>query len=128
MKKKAKAEAPKLVFTDRAISDLLAIETYSVSSWGKRVTTKYIEKFEKAFKLLELNPDLLLANHSLGESILFYRVEKHLLACVKIKTDIIVLTIEHANRDLVPFLHELLPTVSAEVAVLLNKAGIIDRK
>ena len=120
--------ATKVLLTDRAISDLLEIESYSISKWGKSAASKYMGKFEKTFKLLELNPDLLLANEALGEPLLFFRVEKHLLACVKIKPGIAVLTIVHANRDLVPFLHELLPTVGAEVAVLLNKAGKIDRK
>ena len=32
-----------------------------------------------------------------------------------------VLTIVHANRDLVPLLHDLLPSVNAEVALILNK-------
>ncbi len=113
----------RLLLADRAASDLLSIESYSTSKWGKTATTKYLAKFEKAFKLLQLNPDILLANEALSQSLLFYRVEKHLAACVRIKSNIVVLTILHANRDLVPILHELLPTVNAEVAVLLSKAG-----
>ena len=64
---------------------------------------------------------LKIISHTLGDSILFYRVEKHLLACVKIQSNIMVLTIVHANRDLVPLLHDLLPSVNAEVALILNK-------
>lgn len=123
MSKKASPKPSQVLLTDRAVSDLLSIEAYSISKWGKDATTKYLAKFEKAFKLLELNPDVLLANETLSISLLFYRVEKHLLACIRIKSSIVVLTILHANRDLVPILHELLPTINLEVAVLLIKAG-----
>ena len=113
--------ATKVLLTDRAISDLLEIESYSISKWGKSAASKYMGKFEKTFKLLELNPDLLLANEALGESLLFFRVEKHLLACVQIKPGVAVLTIVHANRDLDTILHELLPTLKEETILLLSR-------
>ncbi len=113
--------ATKVLLTDRAISDLLEIESYSISKWGKSAASKYMGKFEKTFKLLELNPDLLHANEALGESLLFFRVEKHLLACVKIKPGVAVLTIVHANRDLDTILHELLPTLKEETILLLSR-------
>ncbi len=113
--------ATKVLLTDRAISDLLEIESYSISKWGKSAASKYMGKFEKTFKLLELNPDLLLANEALGEPLLFFRVDKHLLACVKIKPGVAVLTIVHANRDLDTILHELLPTLKEETILLLSR-------
>ncbi len=111
----------KLVLTDRAISDLLQIEEYSICKWGKKVTVKYLTKFEKTFKLIELNPDILLPNPQIHGDLLFYRVEKHLLACVRYKNFIAILTIAHANRDLVFILHELLPNLKEEVKILLDK-------
>ena len=60
MNKKAKSETPKVFLTDRAASDLLEIESYSIKKWGKNIATKYLGKFERVFKLLALNPDLLL--------------------------------------------------------------------
>ena len=50
-------------------------------------------------------------------------VAKYLVTYVRIRTSVVVLTVLHANRDLVPILHELLPTINAEVAALLSKAG-----
>lgn len=128
MSKKASSNPVRVLLTDRALSDLLSIESYSIGKWGKATTTKYLAKFEKALKLVELNPDILLANEALSQSLLFYRVEKHLIACVRVKSSIVVLTILPANRDLVPILHELLPTVGAEIEALLNKAEKIKRK
>ena len=121
MTRKSNPQATKVFLTDRAISDLLEIESFSISKWGKSAASKYMGKFEKTFKLLELHPGLLLANDAIGESLLFFRIEKHLLACVKIKPGIAVLTIVHANRDLVTILHELLPTLKEETILLLSR-------
>lgn len=41
------------------MSDYLKIEEHSIAKWGKSVAAKQIAKFEKAFKLWELNPDVL---------------------------------------------------------------------
>jgi len=111
----------KVFLTDRAVSDLLGVESYSIETWGAIVAKQYLLKFEKAFKLIALNPDLLIPNQLLHESMLFFRVEKHLLACIKIKAGIAVLTIAHASRDLPTLLHELSPTLKQELTVLLNR-------
>ena len=121
MNKKAKSETPKVFLTDRAASDLLEIEAYSINKWGKNIATKYLGKFERVFKLLALNPDLLLPNPDLSDVLLFYRVERHLVTCVRTKAGIIVLTVTHANRDLVTLLHDLLPTLKIETAILIRK-------
>ncbi|HMO18765.1 MAG TPA: type II toxin-antitoxin system RelE/ParE family toxin [Oligoflexia bacterium] len=110
-----------IYLTDRALSDLLEIENYSITNWGKAVAARYILKFEKAFRLLEDNADLARPNSELGTDLLFYRVEKHLLACVKIKTGLAVLTIAHASRDLEMLLGELSPTLRLEVKALVKK-------
>ena len=84
MSKKGKLPLGKVYLTDRAISDLLNVELYSIETWGKAVAKRYLLKFEKAFRLIELNPDLLRPNPRLHESLLFYRIEKHLLACIRL--------------------------------------------
>ena len=123
MTRKAKQETCKVFLTDRAVSDLLEIESYSIGKWDKGNAAKYIGKFEKAFKLLALNPDVLLANPLLSNALLFFRVEKHLMACIRIKSGIAVLTVVHANRDLQNVLHELTPTLKEEVFVLLRRVS-----
>jgi len=121
--KKGKLPLGKVYLTDRAISDLLNVELYSIETWGKAVAKRYLLKFEKAFRLIELNPDLLRPNPSLHESLLFYRVEKHLVACIRFKRGIAVLTVTHASRDLPSVLHKLSPTLNQEITILLSKIG-----
>lgn len=111
----------KVFLTGRAVSDLLGIESYSIETWGTAVAKQYLLKFEKAFNLIAVNPDLPLPNQSLHESMLFFRVERHLLLCIKIKSGIAVLTIVHASRDLPNILHELSPTLKQELTVLLSR-------
>ena len=85
--KKGREGGCRLFLSDRALSDLCEIEAFSVSNWGKGVATKYIFKFEKAFRLLEANPDLARPNPELGTDLLMYRVEKHLLVCNRTEAD-----------------------------------------
>lgn len=122
MTAKKKGEAKfSLYLSDRAISDLLEIESYSIANWGKSAANRYMLKFEKAFRLLEANPDLARPDPQLGSELLFYRVEKHLLGCVGIKKGMVVLTITHASRDIENLLHELTPSLRFELEVLLTK-------
>ncbi len=121
MSKKALPRSGKVFLTERTVSDLLEIESYSIETWGKAVAKSYLLKFEKAFKLIETNPDLLRPEPLLHESLLFYRVERHLIVGVKIEPGIVVLTIAHANRDLLSLLHELNPTLKQETTFLLRR-------
>ncbi len=121
MSKKATSSLSKVLLTDRAVSDLLGIKSYSVETFGAAIANRYLLKFEKAFKLIATNPDLLIPNPLLHESLLFFRVEKHLLSCIKIKLGVAVLTITHTSRDLPALLHELSPTLNREVTVLMSR-------
>jgi plasmid stabilization system protein ParE len=121
--KKSKQGTCKVFLTHRAVADLIGIEEYTVARWGKGAATKYIAKFEKAFSLIELNADLLLPNPSLSDDLLFFRVEKHLMACIRMPAGVAVLTIIHANRDLPNILHDLTPTLKEEVAFFRGTLG-----
>jgi toxin ParE1/3/4 len=121
VKKKARSSTCRVFLTDRAIADLLEIKAYSINEWGEKVAAVYIATFEKALKLIELNPGILLPNPDLSDAMLFYRVEKHLMACVAIDRGICVLTVIHASRDLVTLIPELAPSLKAELEVLLKR-------
>jgi plasmid stabilization system protein ParE len=121
--KKALPISGKVFLTERTVSDLLEIESYSIQTWGKVAAKRYLSKFEKAIKLIETNPDLLRPEPLLHKSLLFYRVEKHLIAGVKIEAGIAVLTIAHASRDLLTLFHELSPTLKQETTFLLRRFG-----
>jgi plasmid stabilization system protein ParE len=121
VKRNASPGPHRVFLTERAVSDLLAIESYSIEEWGKKVAVMYLAKFEKAFKQIELNPGILLPNPMLSERLLFYRVEKHLMACVKIDQGIAVLTIIHATRELTTLIPELAPSLKDELLILLQR-------
>lgn len=124
--KKAKPENKidcTVYLADRAVSDLIGIENYSVSNWGKKVAGNYLLKFEKAFKLLEFNPELARANLDLGKTLLFYRVEKHILVFIRVGAGLAVLTVAHASRDLETLLHDLAPTLKVEANALLQRVA-----
>lgn len=123
MSKKRRVNLGKVYLTDRAISDLLEVESYSIKTWGEAVAKRYLLKFEKAFRLIETNPDLLLPNSQLHESLLFYRVERHLVTCIRFERGVAVLTVAHASRDLPSLLHELTPTLNQETTILLSRTG-----
>jgi plasmid stabilization system protein ParE len=110
-----------IYLTDRALSDLLEVEAFSIANWGKNVAAKYMLKFEKSFRLLESNPDLARVIPELGTDLLLFRVEKHLLVCVQIKSGLAVLTVAHASRDLENVLNELSPSLKLEVKALVKK-------
>lgn len=123
MTKKSKQGTCKVFLTHRAVADLIGIEEYTVAKWRKSAATKYIAKFEKAFSLIELNADLPLPNPSLSDSLLFFRVEKHLMACIRMSAGVAILTIIHANRDLPNILHDLAPSLKEEVIFLRGRIG-----
>jgi plasmid stabilization system protein ParE len=112
-----------IYLTDRAKSDLLEIEAFSIASWGKVVSAKYVLKFEKAFRLLQTSPGLAHAFPKLGNDLLFHRVEKHLLACVRIKQWLVVLTFCQTSREYESVLGDLIPTLRLEVKALMRKLG-----
>ena len=42
--------------TDRALQDLISVEEYSIETWGKRVSNRYIGDIEAALQRLSDNP------------------------------------------------------------------------
>jgi toxin ParE1/3/4 len=60
-------------------------------------------------------------NPELESDLLFYRVEKHLIVCIRIQEGMAVLTVAHANRDIEACLGELTPTLRAELKGLVKK-------
>lgn len=114
--------APGRVFlSDRSIDDLSLIERYSTETWGRATAGKYLDSFEKFFSLLKVQPGVL-ATSQLGQTgLLYHCVEKHVVVCVRWQKSILVLTIVHGSRDLISLTDELLPTLKAEAAMLIDR-------
>jgi toxin ParE1/3/4 len=104
--------------TDRALQDLISVEEYSIETWGKRVSNRYIGDIEAALQRLSDNPEILREEPHLHEFLYFYRVNKHLLVCDVQPGAIFVLTVMHASMDIPEVLTELEPTLKLEVEML----------
>ena len=104
--------------TDRTLQDFIAIEEYSISTWGKKDAAKYMNDFEFALQRISANPGLLREEPNLHEYLYFYRVNKHLLVCDVQAKAIFVLTVLNANMDIPERLNQLEPTLKLEVEML----------
>ena len=115
----ARKRKPKLHFTERALRDIAAIESYSVDAFGRKVANRYLRKIETALAWIKDNPELLRPETDFHDSLRFYRVEKHLLVCeCQDTTNLVVLTAVNATMDVPSRLAELEPTLAAEVEIL----------
>ena len=84
---KRKPVKPIVRLTDRTLQDLIAIEEYSITTWGKKVAAKYMSDIESGLRRIADNPGLLREEPNLHKCPYFYRVNKHLLVCdVQAKT------------------------------------------
>jgi len=108
--------------TDRALRDMIGIESYAIDQFGKRVAAKYLSKLEAGIGRIADNPELLREELPFHESLKFYRIEQHLLVCeAAIVGKIIVLTLLHASMDIPSRLAELEPKLLIEIEMLLNQ-------
>lgn len=115
-----KARKAKLFLTDRAITDLEAIEDYTIGNWGPKQAAKYLDAFDRCFTLIESEPGILLPVPVI-DTLLTHRVESHVVVCTRWNDDVLVLTIVHASRDLLPHLDRLLPTLKFEVETMKSR-------
>ncbi len=116
----AKARKAKLFLTDRAIADLQDIEAYTINTWGDAQAAKYLDAFDRFFGLVEAEPGILLQVPVI-DTLMTHRVESHVVVCTKWNDDVLVLTIVHAGRDLIPLLDRLLPTLKLEVETMKKR-------
>jgi plasmid stabilization system protein ParE len=106
--------------TERALRDIVRIESYSLERFGKEVAAKYIGKLEAGIGRVSDNAELLCEESLFHESLKFYRIEQHLLVCeTGIEDKIIILTLLHASMDIPSRLAELEPKLSIEAEMLL---------
>jgi plasmid stabilization system protein ParE len=115
---KRKPVKPIVRLTDRTLQDLIAIEEYSITTWGKKVAAKYMSDIESGLQRIADNLGLLREEPNLRECLYFYRVNKHLLVCDAQAKTIYVLTVINANMDISEHLNQLEPTLKLEVEML----------
>jgi len=115
---KTRKPRPRLLLTKRALSDLAEVEAYSIAQWGRRAATQYLKGIESGLRLIGDNPGILRTLDGMPSELQFHRVDKHWLVCDVAPRSIVVLTVIHASMDVPARLAELVPQLSAEVALL----------
>lgn len=118
----AKARKAKVFLTGRAIADLQDIEAYTKEKWGDAQAAKYLDAFDRFFGLVEAEPGILLPIPFVDQ-LITHSVESHVVVCTKWNDDVLVLTIVHGSRDLLPHLNRLLPTLTSEVGLMKKRLG-----
>jgi len=113
-----KKTSSSVILTERALSDLRAIEGYSVAEWGRRTADKYLDDIATALDLLASNPEVLRHELEFASNLVFYRVRKHYLVCDVRGKNVYVLTVIHTSMDIPTRLAELEPQLLAEVEFL----------
>jgi len=117
-----KTSEPRVILTERALSDLREIETYSVREWGRKTADLYLDDLQAALDRLQEDPNVLHLEPDLSPGLYFYRVRKHFLVCDDADGVIVILTVIHTSMDIPSRLAELEPRLAAEVKLLRNKA------
>ena len=108
----------RLLLTDRSLSDIAAIERYSIEQWGKKTAAKYLAQIEDALSRIKGNPNLLRQEEGFHQFLRFYTANKHVLVFDIQGNDLILLTVFHGSMDIPARLAELEPTLAAEVKLL----------
>ena len=118
---KKKQRLIKLHLTERALADFVAIETYSIEQWGKRVAKKYLSDLEARLRLIHENPGLLGSLEGLPKPLKCNPAGKHVLDFDVGPTSLVLLTVIHGSMDIPSRLAELVPTLATEVELLHNR-------
>ena len=107
--------------TQRALSDLRAVEQFSIKEWGRRTADKYLDDIAAALDRLRENPEILRLEPDFAPGLHFYRVKKLFLVCDYQDDLVIVLTVIHTSMDLPARLLELEPRLATESQLFRTK-------
>ena len=111
----------KLLLTDRALTDIDAIECYSVERWGRRVADQYLADLDAALGRLADDLSLFKGRHDYTGRLRFYSIRGHVLVGDVIGDVGFVLTVWHGSMDFI----DRLPNIEPD---LLHEAEIMARQ
>lgn len=114
----------KLLLTDRALTDIDAIDRYSVERWGRRVADQYLANPDAALGRLADDLSLFKGRHDYTGRLRFYSVREHVLVGDVIGDIGFVLTVWHGSMDFIDRLPKLEPDLLHEADIM---AGQIER-
>jgi plasmid stabilization system protein ParE len=110
-----------LFLTERALTDLDALERYSNDAWGKRVANRYVSDLSDALARLGDLPGLLQERPEFSSRLRFYCVREHILVCDQMCGYVFVLAIWHGAMDLMSRLKILEPMLVHEAEFLAQR-------
>lgn len=102
------------------MDDIHDIYEYSVENFGVDVTNRYLDTINAGLSRLEAHPELLRSKRDISHFFHFYAVGKHYLVCTQIEDVILVLTVKHAQMELIERLSTLEPDLEQEAALLFQ--------
>ena len=111
----------KLLLTDRALTDIDAIERYSVERWGRRVADQYLADLDAALGRLAEDLSLFKGRHDYTGRLRFHRVREHVLVGDVIGGVGFVLTVWHGSMDFIDRLPDIEPGLLHEAEIMARQ-------
>jgi plasmid stabilization system protein ParE len=111
----------KLLLTDRALSDIDAIEHYSVERWGTEVAEQYLADLDAALGRLAEDISLFKERHDYTGRLRFYNVREQVLVGDVIGGVGFVLTVWHGSMDFIDRLPNIEPDLVHEAEIMARQ-------
>ena len=106
---------------DRALTDIDAIERYSVERWGRPLADQYLADLDAALGRLAEDLSLFKGRHEYTGRLRFYSVREHVLVGDVIGDIGFVLTLWHGSMDLIDRLPKLEPDLLHEAEIMASQ-------
>ena len=110
-----------LRLTDRALSDINAIDRYSLDRWGRRVADQYLADLGEALDRLQADLSLFKARPDYKGRLRFYAVREHVIVGDVIGGIGYVLSVWHGSMDFIGRLAKLEPELLHEAELMAHR-------
>jgi plasmid stabilization system protein ParE len=107
--------------TNRALSDIDAIDRYSAERWGRHVADQYLLDVGEALGRLDEDLSLLRARPDFDGRLRFYAVRQHVIIGDTIDGVGYVLAVWHGSMDFIDRLAKLEPDLKHEAELLARR-------
>lgn len=111
----------RLHLTNRALSDIDAIDRYSAEGWGRRVADQYLADLDAALGRLAEDLSLFTGRHDYMGRLRFYSVREHVLVGDVIGDVGFVLTVWHGSMDFIDRLPKIEPSLLQEAEIMARQ-------
>ena len=106
--------------TQRAFSDLIAIEEYSIYKWGVEQTEKYMSDLYDSFKKIAQKPEIGQLRMHRSFPFSMAPTGKHFVVYTSVTDGIIILTILHGRQDIESIIDSMWYKLSQEIRDIMR--------